>query len=165
MSHPKKESAERRSPQGVVNMLAYSLKEGKPGDEYRITDLVKMTSMNHVTITYYIDLIEHIQRNLPMIEYVEKKRNSYVRILKGVEMTLTEEEQLLLFLFDKGAFSRSTAVPYSESSRDVVKKLMDSLLLAETSEKAFLLTEGIVKAAMLADERADLVLLPLQQDE
>ena len=139
-------------------MLAYSLKEGKPGDEFKVSDLVRMTSINHVTISYYLELINHVQNNLPRMEYVEKKRNSYVRILKEVEFPMSEEEHTLLSLFDKGAFNKLTAVSFNENSRGIMEKMKGSSLIAEISEKVYLLPDGIVAGAELAGKRADLVL-------
>lgn len=150
----------RRSPQEVVDTIAYSLKEGKPGDEYKVSDLVKKTFMSHVTVSYYLDLIVQTQNNLPKIEYVEKKRNSFVRILKEVELPLSDREYVLLSLFDKGAFTRSKAVPVFESSNGVLDELKNTLLLAEMSGKVFLLPDGIVMAAELAERRAEFVLSP-----
>jgi hypothetical protein len=100
----------------------------------------------------------HVQNNLPKIEYVEKKRNSFVKILKEVELPLSNEDYMLLSLFDKGAFTKSKAVPFFENSTDVLNKLRESSLLAETSEKVFLLPDGIVMAAELAEKRAEFVL-------
>jgi len=160
-----KMNSKRRSPQEVVDILAYSLKEGKPGDEYKVSDIVRKTSMNHVTASYYLDLIAHIQNNLPRIEVVEKKRNSFVKILKEVELILSEEEHLLLSLFDKGAFTKSTAVPFSESSEEIMNNLRRSDLLAEISGKVFLRPEGIVTAAKLADKRAEAVLSTKDKDK
>jgi len=153
----------RRSPQEVVDTIAYSLKEGKPGDEYRVSDLVKMTFMNHVTVSYYLELITHVQNNLPKIEYVEKKRNSFIKIIKEVELPLSDEEYVLLSLFDKGAFTKSKAVPFFEGSINVLNKMKESSFLTETSGKVFLLAEGIVKAAEIAEKRADFVLTPQKQ--
>lgn len=156
----KEETPMRRSPQEIVDTIAYSLKEGKSGDEYQVSDLVKKTFMNHVTVSYYLDLIMHVQNNLPKIEYVEKKRNSFVRILKEAEMPLSNEEYILLSLFDKGAFTKSKAVLFFEESTEALNKLIESSLLLKTSEKVFLLPEGIIMAAELADKRAEFVLSP-----
>ncbi|MCL2509680.1 MAG: hypothetical protein FWF07_01190 [Methanomassiliicoccaceae archaeon] len=148
----------RRSPHEIVDTIAYSLKEGKPGNEYRISDIVKKTFMNHVTVSYYLELIVHIQNNLPKIEYIEKKRNSFVKILKEVELPLSDEEYVLLSLFDKDAFTKSKAAPFFEGSMEIINKLRGSSLLEITTDRVFLLPEGIVMAAGLAEKRAEFVL-------
>jgi hypothetical protein len=148
----------RRSPQEVVNTLAYALKEGRPGDEFKLSDLVKKTFMNHITITYYLDLIVSAQNNLPLIEVVEKKRNSLVRILKEVQLPFSEEEHVLLSFFDKGAFTGKTAVPLEGKPKDILDKLIASYMLMQVSQNGYLLPEGIIRAARLASERADAVI-------
>ena len=154
----------RRSPQEVVDTIAYALKEGKPGDEYKVSDLVRKTFMNHVTVSYYLELIMHVQNNLPKIEYVEKKRNSYVKILKEAELPLSDEEYILLSLFDKGAFTKSNAVPFFEYSTEVMNKLKKVSLLEITTDSVFLQTKGIVAAAGLAEKRAESILSPQKQN-
>jgi hypothetical protein len=153
----------RRSPQEVVDTLAYALKEGKPGDVFKISDIVRKTSMNHVTVMYYLDLIMHVQNNLPTIEVVETKRNSFIKILKEIELPFLEDERMLLSLFDKGAFSRTTAVSFSGCSKDVLEKLTGSSLVMLSSKKIYLLPEGIIMAAEFADKRAEAVLSPVKQ--
>jgi hypothetical protein len=153
----------RRSPQEVVNTLAYALKEGQTGDEFKVSDIVKKTSMNHVTITYYLDLIAHIQNNLPTLEVVEKKRNSFVKILKEVQLPFSEEEHVLLSLFDKGAFTTKTSVSIDGKQKDILDKLIGSSLLKQVSKKGYLLPEGIIKAAGLADKRAEMAINPSKQ--
>jgi len=150
----------RRSPKEVVDTLAYSLKEGKPGDVYKISDIVKITSLNHVTTMYYLDLVMRIQNNLPKIEIVEMKRNSYIKILEAVEFPWSEEEQMLISLFDKGAFNKKTAASVNKGSINILEKLNESSLVAHSTEKAYLLPEGIIAAALLADKRAEDVLGP-----
>ena len=147
----------------MVDTIAYSLKEGKTGDEYKVSELVKKTFMSHVTVSYYLELITHVQNNLPKIEYVEKKRNSFIKILKEVELPLSDEEHLLLSLFDKGAFTRSNAVPFFEGSINVLNKMKELSFLTVIAGKVFLLPEGIVKAAEIAERRADFVLSPQKQ--
>jgi len=147
-----------------VDTIAYALKEGKPGDEYKVSDLVRKTFMNHVTVSYYLELIMHVQNNLPKIEYVEKKRNSYVKILKEAELPLSDEEYILLSLFDKGAFTKSNAVPFFEYSTEVMNKLKKVSLLEITTDSVFLQTKGIVAAAGLAEKRAESILSPQKQN-
>jgi len=153
----------RRSPQEVVDTLAYALKSGRPGNEFKVSDIVKKTSMNHTTVMYYLDLIVHVQSNLPVIEVVEKKRNTFVRILREVELPFSEEEHMLLLLFDKGAFTKSTATQFDEGSKPLLDKMLGSSLLMQVSKKVYLSTEGIVRAAGLADIRAEAVLSPIKE--
>jgi hypothetical protein len=146
----------RRSPQEVVDTLSYFLKEGKQGDEFKISELAKKTSMSYVTVSYYLDVIEHAQKNIPAIEVVEKPRNSYVKVLKEADLKFSKEEHILLFLFDKKAFSETSAVSVGMYQENEVSKLVDSFVsISATSKKAFLLTKGIIEAASLAGIRAD----------
>jgi len=153
----------RRSPQEVIDAIAYSIKEGKPGDEYKVSDLVKKTYMNHATVSYYLEIIARIQNNLPKIEYVEKKRNSFVKILKEVEFPWSDEEYMILSLFDKGAFTKATAVPFFENSTYTLNKLKESSFLVEASGKIFLAPNGIIMAAELVSKREEFTLSPWRE--
>lgn len=145
----------RRSPQEVVDTIAYFLKEGKQGDEYKISELAKKTTLSYVTVAYYLDLIEHAQKNIPSIEVVEKTRNSFVQILKEMDLRLSNEESVLIYLFDKRAFGEESAVSIEHFSKDIASEMIGKSLLSTTTKKAFLTTNGIVAAASIAGARAD----------
>jgi len=145
----------RRSPQEVVNTLAYALKEGKQGDEFKLSELAKRTSMSYVTVQYYLDLIEHVQKNIPMIEVVEKPRTSHVKILKEIDLKLSDAENMLLQLFDRKAFGEAFAVSIDQFPKEAFFELDGSLISMTSPKKIYLSTKGIIEAATLAGIRAD----------
>ena len=151
----------RRSPQEVVNAISYVLKEGRKGDEYTISDLVKRTDMHYVTMNDYLDIVEYVQNNIPKISKIDTKGHAKIVIMEEIEMpTVSEKEALLLSLFDRGAFTKNTAADVKTLNKKPLKDTEEQDLVRKEGARYYLTADGIVCAARTADMREERVMHP-----
>ena len=151
------EGKKMRSPQEIIASIAYSLKEGKKGEEYTVAELSRKTEMHYMTVNNYLNMIEYVQKNIPLIDKVDLKGQTKIIIMEELKTGLSESERMLLFMFDKRAYTKESAL-LSKSFRDEDRFLLISGgLVVEKKSKLFLTTEGIIEAAKYADKRAEKV--------
>jgi len=146
-----------RSPQEIVMAIAYALKEGKKGERYTVAELSKKMEMHYVTVRDYLNVIEYVQKNIPAIDKANQKGQARIVIAEELKINLTAEERMLLFMFDKGAFTKDTAISLSAFKDTSVSSAMEKGLVAEQNEKGYLTTEGIIESANYAEKRAETV--------
>jgi hypothetical protein len=146
-----------RNPQEIVMAIAYTIKEGRKGDVYTVSDISKRTEMHYMTVNDYIGLIEFVQTNVPIIKRVNQRGKSRIVISKELEMDLSEKERMLLNLFDSGAFTSETAVTLRSFGKEHVSSAAEDGHIIEIDNKFYLTTNGIVTAAEYAGKRAESV--------
>jgi hypothetical protein len=146
-----------RTPREIIMTIAYALKEGKKGDEYTLAELSKKTEMHYETTKDYLDTIEYVQRNIPAIEKIDLKGKAKIVITEELKTDLPQEKRMLLIMFDRGSFTKDTAMQGKQFSAKDISSASDRGLIAECGKKIYLTPEGIIESANYADERADRV--------
>jgi hypothetical protein len=142
-----------------VNAISYVLKEGKNGDEYTISDLVKRTDMHYVTMNDYLNIIEYVQNNIPKISKINTKGHAKIVIMEEIEMpSSSEKEALLLNLFDKGAFTKNTAADVKTLNKKPLKDAEEQDLVRKEGAKYYLTADGIISAARTAGMREERIM-------
>lgn len=148
----------RRSPQDIVYALSHALKEGKIGDEYLVAEIAKRTDMHYMTVNDYLTMIEYIQCNIPKFAKVEQKGNARIIVSQEMELDISEADRLLLRLFDKGAFGKSTAAASESFESQHTDEFIKSGDVIQVDSKIYLSRSGIMKAVDIADQREEKVL-------
>ena len=148
----------RRSPQDIIYTISHALKEGKKGDEYLIAELAKRIEMHYVTVSNYLTMIEYIHSNTPKFSTIYQKGNSKIIISEELEMDISDEERLLLTLFDRGAFGKSTSVRSEQFDGDALRISIKNGDVLRAGSHIHLSKNGIMRAADIADEREGKVL-------
>jgi hypothetical protein len=152
----------RRDPQEIIMLLSSSLKKSQNGEFLTIMGLKDRTGLHYGTVSRYAELIEYIQTSMPKITMEKMHSTSGIRILSKPNLEMSKTDELILYLFDKGAFRESTAIemPKWITSNEVEKEIQDKLLEINDSG-TYLLTDGIVKGAELADLREEVLIVPI----
>lgn len=144
-----------RTPQEIVMTIAYSLKDGKIGDEYSIADISKSTKLHYMTTGDYLNLIEYIQENIPKIKKIDSIGKAKIVIMDELESDYSQKEKVLLTMFDKAAFSKDSAYIIKDLEECIKDIISEGLAIKSTDAKYYLTTKGIIDAANLAEKRSE----------
>jgi hypothetical protein len=154
----------RRPPQEIVLLLADAIKTMRPGDFITTAELHRKSKIHYKTLQSYFEMLNYVQSKLPQISPEETKQGSGVRILSKPSLKVTESEELILWLFDKGAFREASALPLPDwVSAMNGREATSGGFVEQKDGKAYLTSEGIMKGAELADMRDEMLIHPIGQ--
>ncbi|UAL08229.1 MAG: hypothetical protein KRP56_03000 [Candidatus Methanogranum gryphiswaldense] len=149
------EATEMRTPQEIVMTIAYSLKDGKKGDEYSVADISKSTQLHYMTTSDYLSLIEYIQENIPKINKIDSRGKARIVIINEMESDYSQKEKIMLTMFDKAAFSKDSALVIKNAEDCIDAAISEKLVLESIKGRYYLTTNGIMEAAKFAEKRAE----------
>lgn len=152
----------RRPPQEIVLLLADAIKSARQGDFISTAELHKKSSIHYRTLQSYFEMVNYIQSKLPQIAAERTAEGSGVRIISKPSLDISEVEEFVLWLFDKGAFREVSALPTPDwVSKRIIGEASSLKYTKPKDGKAYLSSEGILKAAELADKRDDAIIHPI----
>ncbi len=151
----------RRNPQEIIMLLADTFKQLKTGDLASIKETRDRTGLHYETIQNYTEIIEYIQTSMPKISY-EKEHG--IRILVQPDLKISRMDELILYLFDSGAFREAMSVEAPIwTSIDIIHEATEKGALVNQSDKYFLTSQGILYGVDLADKREAVLIDPISK--
>lgn len=153
----------RREPLEIVMAFADFLKTTKEGETYSLNQIKDLTGLHYRTVQNYAFLIHHVQTKLPSITLEESGKAARIRITKNPSLSeFSLEDELVLYLFDKGAIRKSVGVKKPVWLPDVQPLIKERLIeKSELDETVSLTPKGMLRGAELADVREDLLIQPV----
>lgn len=152
----------RRPPQEIVLQIADALKTSRPGDLIMTADIHRKSGVHYRTLQAYFEMIGYVQSKLPHVVHEESSRGSGVRILSTPRLDLSGPEELMLLLFDRGAFREASAIPIPDTvEAGIVAELVKAGSVTRKGESVCLSPNGIAVGAELADRREDALIRPI----
>ena len=152
----------RRMPQEIVMAVANVLKTARKGDFKTLSEIQRESGVHYVTVQSYMNLINFIQTRMPKIVLQENEKGQGIEVIEPSPLEMAPKDEIILFMFDERAFRKQTAVEIPKwSSPETVEEATKDGTVDMDGTKAYLTSDGIVKAALLADKREDALIRPI----
>jgi len=144
--------------------MANVIKTLKTNDFISIAGIRKASNLHYNTICEYLELIQFIQKKMPLL--ILEKSNSLpgIRIQRQPDLIFEPIDEVILFLFDEHAFRKTMAIEkQSWIDDEILIKAKDLGLIVIAENKLSLTPEGILVGVKIAEHREKLLIYPIGQ--